>query len=80
MKPILEKYAANDSISSKEILKDLYFLYETGNYNNVKARITDDGSSNVNFSTEAKPIVNGILFEGVTLIERDKIYLFYRVS
>jgi len=73
-KPIIKKYASKDSVSSREILKDLYFLFEAGNYNNVNARILGDELASVNFSTEAKPIVNGILFKGVTLIERQKIY------
>jgi NTE family protein len=74
IKPLIRKYASMDSVSSKEILNDLYSLFEAGNYNNVRARILEEDYTKVTFSTETKPVVNGILFNGVSLIDRGKIY------
>jgi NTE family protein len=58
------KYAGLDSVSSYEIIKDLYSLYETGKFKTIKAEIVKhDEYSGIDFQYEANPTINSVIIE-----------------
>ncbi|HSP87508.1 MAG TPA: patatin-like phospholipase family protein, partial [Ignavibacteriaceae bacterium] len=68
--PFLEKYAARDSVSLNEIKMDLYSLYETGNYKDLKGEISIEGAfTEVRFIPEYYPEIKKIEYWGITMIE-----------
>ena len=71
---LLNKYSKQDSISSLEIKEDIETLYETGNFKNVSAEISEqNGSSILRFNYRQNPIVMGIKTIGVKIGDKDAI-------
>lgn len=64
--PYLNKYTRKDSVSSTEILKDIYTLYKTGDFENISAEATTNhGSSSIKFIYELKPIIKAVELNGI---------------
>ncbi|HLG32756.1 MAG TPA: patatin-like phospholipase family protein [Ignavibacteriaceae bacterium] len=73
--PYLNKYAQKDSVSSAEILRDIYALYETGDFENIFAEATtDQAGSFVRFIYELKPIIKSVELIGIGSTN-DSLYL-----
>lgn len=71
----IKKYSAEDSVSSYEIIKDLYSLYSKGIYDSLSVKIkTYDNYSTVNFIAKRNPLVKSIKIKGVTLLNKDLVY------
>ena len=71
---LLNKYSKQDSISSLEIKEDIETLYETGNFKNVSAEISEqNGSSILRFNYRQNPIVMGVKTIGVKIGDKDAI-------
>ncbi|MEJ2505996.1 MAG: patatin-like phospholipase family protein [Ignavibacteriaceae bacterium] len=71
---LLNKYSKQDSISSLEIKEDIETLYETGNFKNVSAEISEqNGSSILRFNYQQNPIVMGVKTIGVKIGDKDAI-------
>ena len=74
----IKKYSAQDSVSSTEILEDLYSLFSKGIYEDLKVEIKDYGNySTVNFIAKANQLVKGIKINGVTLLDKNNVSLIY---
>jgi len=72
--PFIKKYSNQDSVSAFEILKDIYSIYSTGNYKNLKAEIKEYGTySTVNFIGEENPVIKNIVVDGVTLLSKNEV-------
>ncbi len=77
--PSLFRLAYKDSVSNYEIIQALGNLLETGDYKNVKAQITDYGSSSkINFILEKNPLVKKVNLYGVSLIKQEKADSVFR--
>lgn len=76
--PSLSKLAYRDSVSNYEIIKRLGDLWETGDYENIKAEIKENGdNSEINFMLEQNPLIKKVRFYGMTFIngsEADSIF------
>lgn len=71
---ILKKYLFKDSVSSYEILADLNKLYNSGNYNDLKAEIKEyNGYSTIKFIKEYNPLVREIKYNGINIISHSKV-------
>jgi len=71
---LLEKYSLRDSVSSNEILLDLYSMLEKGGYKSLKAEITEyKDYSTINFICEMNSVVRNIDVKGISLFSRGKI-------
>lgn len=71
---LIDKYATKDSISSYEILKDLYNLYLSGNYKVIKAVITRfKNYSYLKIIKEENFLIKNIQINGINIISKDKI-------
>jgi NTE family protein len=58
-----------DSISSYDILDDLYSIYSTGNYKNLSAQVTQYRNyTTVKFLAEKNPVIKKIDLSGISLI------------
>ena len=73
-RPFIQKYSSEDSVSSYDILDDLYSLYSTGAYKNLSAKIVQhENYSTVNFIYETNPLVKKINVTGVSLINKSSV-------
>ena len=60
-KPYLEKYASLDSVSSKEIFKDMTELYITGIFDSLSVSINKfEHNSTVNFNYKLNPVIKEV--------------------
>jgi NTE family protein len=73
-KAFFSEYETLDSISNKKINYDLYKLFETGDYKNLSAQIsnTEEGSI-LDLLKVENPVINNIDLIGISLIHSDKI-------
>jgi NTE family protein len=72
--PLMPKYSLEDSISSTEILRDLYKLYASGKYRNVSADIIEtEDYSTIQIKTVSGPLIKNANAEGITLLEKELI-------
>lgn len=62
------KYSGEESVAKSQILYDLYSFYDSGEYKNISASITDDSVSKIRVEYEYNPLVKSIQFDGVSLI------------
>ncbi len=68
-KPFIEKYSMKDSVSSYDILDDLYSIYSTGYYKKLSAEVTKYRNyTTIKFIDEKNPIIKRIKLLGVSLI------------
>ncbi len=66
---LLNKYSSEDSVSENEIKKDIYSLYNTDKFENLKAVVTErQNDTNISFVSENYPIIKKIDCSGVTTI------------
>ncbi len=73
-RPFIQKYTSEDSVSSYDILDDLYSLYSTGIYKNLSAKIIQhENYSTVNFIYETNPLIKKINVNGVSLISQSLV-------
>ena len=67
--PYLNKYVQKDSVSSTEILKDIYELYESGDFENISAEATtNNDASSIRFIYELRPIIKTVELNGITSV------------
>ncbi|HUX93836.1 MAG TPA: patatin-like phospholipase family protein, partial [Ignavibacteriaceae bacterium] len=68
-KPYVQKYSTKDSVSSYDILDDLYSIYSTGNYKNLSAQVTQYRNyTTVKFLAEKNPVIKKVDLSGISLI------------
>ena len=68
-RPYIQKYSMKDSVSSYDILDDLYSIYSTGNYKNLSAQVTQyQKYATVKFLAEKNPVIKKIDLSGISLI------------
>ncbi len=68
------QYSLMDSVSNIRILKDVYNLYSSGNYKNIKLKISRyNNYSLVKIITDKNPIVKKVDTGGITLINTNKV-------
>jgi NTE family protein len=61
--PYINKYSRMDSVSSTEILRDIYFLTQTGRFKDVEVEILDySDSASVRFIYDLNPMVTSIKY------------------
>ncbi len=71
--PSLSKLAYRDSVSNYEIIKRLGNLWETGDYENIKAEVKENGnSSEINFILEQNPLIKKVRPYGITFIDQEE--------
>ncbi|MFO7446357.1 MAG: patatin-like phospholipase family protein, partial [Ignavibacteriaceae bacterium] len=67
-----KKYSLKDSVSSYDILSDMYTLFETGRYEDITVFVSQSGSySTLDFVYEEKPTVNKVMFSGISAVKRE---------
>ena len=67
-------YIGRDSVSSAEILKDIYNKYQTGEYEDIQAEILEnDDFSTINFEYKKNPIVKDFIIDGINLIPPEEV-------
>ena len=70
--PSLSKLSYRDSVSNYEIIKRLGELWETGNYENIKAEVKENGNhSEINFFLEQNPLIKKVRLYGITFIKQE---------
>ena len=68
-RPYIQKYSMKDSVSSYDILDDLYSIYSTGNYKNLSAQVTQyQKYATVKFLAEKNPVIKKVDLSGISLI------------
>jgi NTE family protein len=68
------KYSLEDSVSSYEILSDIYDLFETGRYDDIKVIINQNEKySTLNFCLVEKPIIKKVQFAGISSEKRERV-------
>ncbi len=73
-RPYLNKYIIKDSVSSKEILLDIYSLLNSGDFKNLGAEVTQNEKfSTVIFKGEKNTLVKHVEVYGVTLINNNQV-------
>ena len=73
-KPLLKKYAAEDTVSLHEIKMDLTSLYEKENFRDLKAEISNDsGNTEVRIVPDFYPVIKSIEYWGVNVLDRDSV-------
>jgi len=75
---IAQSFKTADSISNRDILFELYQLYDKGIYKNLSAEIISaDNKHFINIFEELSPLINKVELYGVTLFNEDSLqYLF----
>jgi NTE family protein len=67
-----KKYSVRDSVSSYEILKDLYELFGTGDYDNLRIVISPDNNfTSVRLVYTENPVINQIVTEGTSFLDAE---------
>ncbi|MGE5399493.1 MAG: patatin-like phospholipase family protein [Ignavibacteriales bacterium] len=70
----LYKYSRKDSVSSYEILNDLYSLYKSGDYDSLSVNVTEKGGiSHIDFIEKRLPDIQKINISGITLLDSSKV-------
>ena len=73
-RPLQLQYSMMDSVSNIRILKDLYKLYSTGNFENLSAKIIQhDKYSSVKIIAESNPLIKKVETNGITLINTNHV-------
>ncbi len=73
-KPLLKKYAAEDTVSLHEIKMDLTSLYEKENFRDLKAEISNDsGNTEVRIVPDFYPVIKSIEYWGVNVLDMDSV-------
>ncbi len=67
-KYLSNKYSGQEFVAKSQILYDLYSFYDSGEYKNISASITNDSVSKIVVKYEYNPLVQSIQFDGVSLI------------
>ncbi|MHB8578321.1 MAG: BamA/OMP85 family outer membrane protein [Ignavibacteriaceae bacterium] len=68
-RPYIQKYSMEDSVSSYDILDDLYSIYSTGYYKNLSAQVIQYSNyATVQFVGEKNPVIKKIDLNGISLI------------
>ena len=68
--PMVDEFTGKDSVSSSDILKEIYKKYQTGEYEDIKAEIDENQDySTLKFIYTKNPIVKDFV------IERNKYYI-----
>jgi len=68
------KYSLEDSVSSYEILSDMYDLFETGRYDDIEVIINQNEKfSTLNFIMQEKQIIKKVQFAGISSEKRDMV-------
>lgn len=71
---LLEKYSSEDSVSEKEIKKDIYSLYNTGEFENIKAIIKrGENDTEISFVSNTRQIIKKIDCSGITVINKANV-------
>lgn len=71
---LIKRYASMDSVSSYEILSDIYDLFETGRYDDIKVLVErNNGYSTLDFIFKEKPLIEEVKFSGVTQIDSAQV-------
>jgi NTE family protein len=69
------KYSRMDSVSSYEIQKDIYELFNTGNYENIKVVLAEDkGITSFRLLYTEAPLIKQINIEGISFISEEKAF------
>ncbi len=72
--PLVGKFTGQDSVSSSEILKEIYDKYQTGEYSDVKAEIDENEDySTIRFIYKKNPIVKDIIINGINIIQPEEV-------
>ncbi|MEO8399428.1 MAG: patatin-like phospholipase family protein [Ignavibacteriaceae bacterium] len=67
--PLISKYTGRDSVSSAEILNDIYNLYNTGDFSDINAQITQmEDYSTIKINYKKNPVINDFVLDGITII------------
>lgn len=70
IRPLLHKYAALDSVSSHEILKDLYDMYMTGDFDTLYAVAEQqENRTFLDIIFKEYPLINQVVFSDVTRLD-----------
>ncbi len=70
----LHNYINRDSISSAEILRDLYEINATGKYDSIYARITPvNGKNIIRFEGKLAPTITSVQYSGINILNPDTI-------
>ena len=70
-----KKYAVMDSVSNREILSDLYSLFSSGDYENLKAVIAHDKNfTSLRLVYTETPFIRGINLQGLNFINENTAY------
>jgi NTE family protein len=68
------KYSMKDSVSSYEVLSDIYDLFETGKYDDIKVIVhRNDNYSTLDFIFTEKPVIKKVQFAGISAAKRPVI-------
>ncbi len=68
-RPYIQKYSMKDSVSSYDILDDLYSIYSTGYYKNLSAQVTQyQKYATVKFLAEKNSVIKKVDLSGISLI------------
>ncbi len=71
----IKKYSVEDSVSRNEILKDLYKIYSTGEFDSLSVQIKKfNDYSTVSFIGVTNTILKDIKINGVTLLDSGSVY------
>ena len=71
---LLKKYSSEDSVSEKEIKKDIYSLYNTGEFENIEALVKKgEKKTDISFVSENNRIIKNIDCSGITVINKAEV-------
>lgn len=73
-KNILQKFGGSDSISTRDVLFELYKINDLGIYKNLSAEIiNENGKHLLKINEEKNPVINKVEIYGVTLFDADSL-------
>lgn len=78
-KELQQKYSIMDSVSSYEILSDIYKLFDTGNYENIKAVISPDNYfTSLKLEYTESPEIKALNLSGFNYLNTDSARLILK--
>jgi len=74
VRPLLHKYSKMDSVSNHQIMKDLYDLYRTGDFDTLYANVFEESNRTVlQVFYDENPTVSRVEFSGVSKLDSSEV-------
>ena len=71
---LLNKYAKVDSVSEKEIKRDIYSIYKTGGFKSIKSVITqEENYTEISFVPELNSVIKKIDCSGISILDKTQV-------